>query len=444
MTKKELVILLIGSVVYIVLCFLSFELIDKHSWRVKRLISDAKSNVPSYIANQIASFKKINPYEHCRYHFSREFNRICFEEQWIERGLTFNPEIFAERLNVPWEIEWGPDGNLWFVERIGNVKRLDVKTGEVRQVHHLKDCFQAGSHGAFGLAFHPLFDSVPKVFISYNHSATDESGTVLRLSAFDYDRETDSLYSETIFLDSITGKFRYLQGGRLGISNDQKLFLTTTDASPAGLSADLDNLAGKYLRLNLDGTVPDDNPFPGSYIFSLGHRNPQGLAFTSNGRIYGSEHGDYSNDEVNLIEKGAHYGWPLVWGECDSTVEQVWCDSFNVVEPLKSWTPTIAPCNLIYYNHPANPAFRNSLLLVTLKESDVRQLRLDESGTRIIEEKIWFDGQFGRLRDITQGIDGSIYLSTSMHESFVKEKDRSALHDVIIRIPPPTKAKPAS
>ena len=129
------------------------------------------------------------------------------------------------------------------------------------------------------------------------------------------------------------------------------------------------SLNGKILRMSLDGTIPADNPAPGSLVYTLGHRNPQGLVQLPNGRIYSSEHGPNTDDEVNRIEAGRNYGWPNVEGYCDLSAEATFCAANNVREPLTAWTPTIAPAGLSYYDHPAIPGWRGSLLLAVLKGS---------------------------------------------------------------------------
>ncbi|MCP4120970.1 MAG: PQQ-dependent sugar dehydrogenase [Bacteroidetes bacterium] len=132
--------------------------------------------------------------------------------------------------------------------------------------------------------------------------------------------------------------------------------------------------------------------------------------------IYISEHGPSTDDEINLLQPGRHYGWPFVLGQCDLETEKTFCDSAHVIESMYTWTPTIAPCGLQFYNHDKIPEWKNSLLLATLKERDLRILKLDEPGTSIVSEKIILNKVFGRIRDICVSPTGSVYISTSHYE----------------------------
>ena len=162
----------------------------------------------------------------------------------------------------------------------------------------------------------------------------------------------------------------------------------------------------------------------------MGFRVPQGLVFSSIGKLYSAEHGAATDDEVNLIEKGRNYGYPNVTGYCDRPEEMSYCTTHSIVEPLKAWTPTIAPAGIDYYNSKAVPEWQNSLLLVTLKTQSFRVLKLNSSGNAIESEKIYFEKHFGRLRDICISPSGDIYISTSNRDwnppdGFpIKEDDR--------------------
>ena len=155
------------------------------------------------------------------------------------------------------------------------------------------------------------------------------------------------------------------------------------------------SLNGKILRLNLDGSIPANNPTPGSLVYTLGHRNPQGLVRLPSGRIYSSEHGENTDDEINLIEAGRNYGWPNVEGYCSTTERNAFCAANNVREPLAIWTPTLAVAGLAYYDHPAIPEWRGSLLMATLKASKLVQLQLSATGdamtahTGLSAQRLW-------------------------------------------------------
>jgi len=210
--------------------------------------------------------------------------------------------------------------------------------------------------------------------------------------------------------------------------------MTTGDVGSASYALDTNRLHGKILRLNLDGSRPDDNPIPGSFVWSLGHRNPQGLVRAPSGIIYSSEHGPADNDEVNIIEKGRNYGWPEVHGFCDLPEEQTYCTANNVREPIAAWTPTLAVCGIDFYDHYAIPEWQNSILLVTLKEDDLRVLKLNESGDSIVSQDFHFNNYFGRLRDVCISPDGKIYIATSNQDGRANSPFPTALDDRIIEI----------
>jgi hypothetical protein len=185
----------------------------------------------------------------------------------------------------------------------------------------------------------------------------------------------------------------------------------------SALAQDLESLQGKVLRLNLDGTVPADNPFPGSYVFTFGNRNSQGLALGPNGLIYSSEHGQNSDDELNLLSPGRNCGWPTVQGMCNTAAEQTFCAANEVLEPLKVWTPCIAVNGLEYYDHPAIPEWQNSLLMAVLgglggQYERLSVLELSPDGTAIEAESTYFSSFNQRVRDVcVNPVTGSVYLA---------------------------------
>jgi mono/diheme cytochrome c family protein len=197
------------------------------------------------------------------------------------------------------------------------------------------------------------------------------------------------------------------------VSPDGKLMVATGDVFVGKNAQDSSNVSGKILRMNIDGSVPGDNPFTGSLIWSFGFRVPQGLVYAENAKLYSAEHGDATDDEVNLIAKGRNYGFPNVTGYCDSAAEAEFCRTYNVTQPLKAWTPTIAPAGMDYYGSAAIGEWKNSLLLTTLKDQSLHVLKLNAAGDSIIKETVALNKRFGRLRDICVSPEGDIYVSTS-------------------------------
>ena len=188
--------------------------------------------------------------------------------------------------------------------------------------------------------------------------------------------------------------------------------MTTGDALNQSLPQNINALNGKILRLNIDGTIPSDNPFPNNAVWTYGHRNPQGLVMVNN-ILYSSEHGPDIEDEINIIEKGRNYGWPDVKGPCDGA-ELIFCATNNVKEPIwSSGNVTIAVCGLDYYNNDLIPQWKNSLLMMTLKNSSIRQMKLSDDKRSIVDTQTFFKDKWGRLRDLCISPAGKVYVCTS-------------------------------
>ncbi|NNE54501.1 MAG: T9SS type A sorting domain-containing protein [Flavobacteriales bacterium] len=171
------------------------------------------------------------------------------------------------------------------------------------------------------------------------------------------------------------------------------------------------------LRLNLDGSIPDDNPIPGSAVYSWGHRNAQGLCHGPNGLIYSSEHGQSNHDEFNIIEPNRNYGWPEVEGICDQASEASFCSENDVYEPLAEWSPCIAVNGIEYYDHPAIPEWQNAVLMSVLGGLNAQYERLSilhmsADGTAVESEDEYFSEFNQRIRDIcVNPYTGAVYVA---------------------------------
>lgn len=329
------------------------------------------------------------------------------EEEKPLPDVELKTRVVATGLSHIWEMVYGPDKQLWITERSGKISRVNPQTGAVTLLLNVPDVTSEGEGGLLGMAINPQFATNPWVFIVYNYN----SGSGYKEKVVRYNYTGTALNNPLVLLDQIPAASIH-NGSRLLVTADQKLLITTGDANVASNAQNTGSLSGKILRINLDGTVPSDNPIANSRVWSFGHRNPQGLVQAGD-KIYASEHGPNNDDEVNLILKGRNYGWPNVEGFCDKTDEQAFCTANNVVEPLKAWTPTIATAGLTYYNADFIPQFKNSLLLVSLKGSKFIQLKLNAAGDKIEGSKDFFVSEFGRLRSICQSHDGKIYIGSS-------------------------------
>jgi glucose/arabinose dehydrogenase len=295
-----------------------------------------------------------------------------------------------------------------------------------------------------GLAIDPQFSINKFVYIDYNYTGASYNpplnhNVYLKIVRYIYNPSTDRLESPVILMDGIKLFDGYHDGGKLLIA-DNHIFVTIGDAkqvenpelhpyltpSDPYLPQNLNVFNGKVLRLNLDGSVPADNPFakapydktPRNLIWSYGHRNTQGLVVGNGGKLYYAEHGRDNDDEMGIIKKGKNYGWPLIEGFCDQPFEIVSCDTIlNHQVPLRSWNPNVAPSNMEYVADSPIGEFQNSILVGTLTGDNfgnhISVLSLNAAGDEVIYERKLFFQQYGRIRDLCLDPQGNIYFLTS-------------------------------
>jgi glucose/arabinose dehydrogenase len=320
---------------------------------------------------------------------------------------TIKDSILVSGLQFPWEILWGPDNHIWMTERDGEISRINPTTGVVTPVFTITEVEPDGEGGLLGMVLHPNFASSPHVFVVYNY----DDGPVYKEKVVRFTYNGTTLTSPLTIIDDIAAAGIH-NGSRLVITPDLKLFITTGDANNTALPQDIAARNGKVLRLNLDGSIPADNPVASSPIWSSGHRNPQGLVYANN-MLYSSEHGADTDDEINIIEKSRNYGWPTVRGLCNAGAEQTFCSANNVKESISEWTPTIAVTGMDYYNSDSIPQWKNSLLVATLKNTRLMQLKLNASNNDIEESNEFLTGKYGRMRDLCVSPAGRVYICTS-------------------------------
>jgi glucose/arabinose dehydrogenase len=308
-------------------------------------------------------------------------------------------EVVATGLQIPWAVAFAPDGRLFFTERPGRIRvmldgRLQADPVAVLPVATV------GEGGLMGLAFDPGFPRNPFLYVMYTHG-TD--GAVLnRISRL---RLTgNKAAEEKVLVEGIPGASNH-DGGRLHFGPDGKLYATAGDASHPELAQDRASPAGKLLRMNADGGVPADNPFPGSLVYSMGHRNAQGFDWQpGTGRLFATEHGPTSNDKVNRIDRGANYGWPRVQGAQRGP---------GFVPAVKVFNPTTcAPSGATFYDARLIPQWRGSFFFTCLRGHHLHRLVFTAGGDGIVDEEEIF-ADYGRLRDVVVGPEGALYFATN-------------------------------
>lgn len=329
----------------------------------------------------------------------------------VSSTKTSEPTILAGNLEVPWAIDFLPDGRLIFTERVGNVKIIDGK--KIITVAKI-DAKQIGEGGLMGVALHPDFATNHYIYFYYTYSSNGDD-TLNRVER--YKLENDKLIDKTTIIDSIPGNL-FHDGGRIKFGPDKFLYVTTGDAQNPSLAQDKNSLAGKILRVKDDGKPAPENPFE-TRIYSYGHRNPQGIAWDKDGKLWETEHGpsgiwpNCCQDEINLIEKGQNYGWP------DSVGEKVLPGTIGPV--YESHGDTWAPSG--------SAVFNNSLLFAGLKGQSLFKFDLGKQNSPV---KL-LEGGFGRIRESIMGSDGYLYISTSNRDG---RGIPNAGDDKIIRLDP--------
>jgi glucose/arabinose dehydrogenase len=313
-----------------------------------------------------------------------------------------NYDVIVDGLNNPWEIVFGINGDIYFTERDGRIwKMSESGVAKVIQTFPKSGSIEGGT---LGLALHPEFEENKKIYVYQTNLELE----FYQNKVFTFEVGENTLSNKQLILDGIPGA-PWHDGGRIKFGPDQKLYISTGDAINPGWSQDLSSLAGKILRLNSDGTIPDDNPFDSSPVFSYGHRNPQGLAWSPDGLFLSSEHGPsgelgYGHDEINVILKGKNYGWPNVVGDSSD-------DSF--VNPIiHSGESTWAPSGMIYFDSEKISDFTGKFLVGTLRGEHLMVMDIAKDGSIISSEKM-FDGEFGRIRTAQISPDGNLYLLTA-------------------------------
>lgn len=341
-----------------------------------------------------------------------------------QNTLTLDSTILTKNelvtgIQIPWELKWGPDDHLWFTQRNGMIFRTDPNTGNTTEILDYREIVKneddngdGSEYGMLGMCFHPDFENTPKVYVVYNYDDDIKE----RLVRFEWDGT--SLVNEEIILDDIDGGI-YHNGSRLLVTMDEKILMSTGDLTIPQNGQKMDTNNGKYLRINLDGSIPEDNPFPDSYIYTFGHRNSQGIAYGPEGKLYISEHGTQVSDEMSILVPGGNYGWANVLGYCDTNVEINFCNANDVIEPIFDWSPCIGVSDIEYYNHEAIPEWKGKMMVAVLggvgfnKAPRISFMSFNEDGTEIVSEELFFE-EFGRLRDVcVNPYTGSIYFATN-------------------------------
>jgi glucose/arabinose dehydrogenase len=347
------------------------------------------------------------------------------QEQLAGTPPDLKIEVLIRGLDTPWAIDFAPDGRIFITERPGRIRifgdgRLLPEPWMTLEVAAVSEA------GLMGLALDPQFAQNRFVYVAYTYRAPN-GRLQNRLVRLREDQKSGNGSLDRVLIDNVAGANNH-DGGRVKFGPDGKIYWTTGDAQTTRFAQDLRSLNGKILRLNADGSIPADNPFANSYVYSYGHRNPQGLAWQSKTqRLYSTEHGPSGfqgccRDELNYIEPGKNYGWPEIRG--DETRE-------GMVPPIinAGTSETWAPAGATFVSRGP---WAGSLLFTGLRGQTLYRVVLDPNDPRKVDkfERLLYR-QFGRLRDIVEGPDGNLYLLTSNRDGRGSPKDDD---DRVIRL----------
>lgn len=342
---------------------------------------------------------------------------LLFAAPAVNAAAPYQLKVLADNLNYPWALEFLPDGDMLLTERSGTLKRLAADGSERFSIQPaLPDLLQAAQAGLQDVILTPGFTDNNQILLSYACGTLKANNTCLasaELTASGLGNIKRIFQAQP--LKSGAAHF----GGRIAFLPDNSLVLTLGDGFDYREQAQNPaNHLGKIVRLNVDGSVPPDNPFadrPGyaAEIYSLGHRNVQGIFYDAvTQTLYSHEHGPRGGDELNIINGGANYGWPVATKGIDYTGARVspYTGFTGMEAPVWGWTPSIAPAGMTLYRGELFPQWQGNIFVAALAAKSV--YRLDIENHRVVHEQVLFSELKQRIRDVRSGPDGALYLLT--------------------------------
>ncbi len=329
-------------------------------------------------------------------------------------------ETYAEGFEIPWALEFLPDGRLLVTERQGTIRIVSPDGSVSEPIDGVPPVRARGQGGLMDIVLHPDFANNQLVYLSYSEPGVGDGDDTIGYTVIDRARLTGLALTDVERVYEVDAEFYSRRGHHFGsrivFDADGFLYFTIGDRGQRPLAQSVETPNGKVHRLHDDGRIPADNPFaeqPGAItsIWSYGHRNPQGMAVhPATGEIYTTEHGPRGGDELNRIQKGVNYGWPAItYGiNYDGTPITEAMTADGMEQPILFWNPSIAPCGIDFYDGDQFPKWKNHLLVTALAFQQLRRVHIEQG--RVIHQEIIFEPG-SRFRDVETGPDGLIYVA---------------------------------
>ncbi len=317
-------------------------------------------------------------------------------------AIAVTDKVVISGMDRPWAVVSGPDGNIWITEkRSGHILIYSPKFVLQKTLKGLPNLSSYVEGGLLDLAFHPKFKENNWLYVAY--TVHGKAGYFVQINRFTY--KNGALKEQKTLINGPASDVGNHFGSRLLFDDTGMLLASFGERLEKEKAQDMTVLNGKIVRLTEDGSIPNDNPFKNSPIFSFGHRNPQGLAIHPISRkIYDTEHGPSEfdapggGDELNELKAGGNFGWPLIHHRMESQ---------GLIAPLLEYTPAIAPSGMIFYTGNAIPDWKNDLFFAALRGQQVVRARIDKKGN-VTETEVLLKEKYGRLRDVETSPDGSL------------------------------------
>ncbi len=338
-------------------------------------------------------------------------------------GVPVDVTVITDKLNKPWSLAFLPDGRMLVTEKPGTMRIVETSGAISDPVAGVPRVVSTGQVGLLDIALDPAFATNHRVFFTFSEPGGGENFHIAVARAT-FDEAAKALTDLKVIFRAVPDLYSGRSansGGRIAIARDGTLFVAIGDRSsspPYQRAQQLDNHLGKIVHITADGRAAPGNPFASQQgalpeIWSIGHRTPEGLTFDASGQLWETEHGPRGGDELNKIEKGRNYGWPVIVHGIDYPGMQIGegiTEKAGMEQPIYYWDPVIAPSGLAFYHGSVFPSWEGDALVGALRGMRISRLALKND--RVVSEEPLLVDQHSRIRDVRVGPDGAVYVLT--------------------------------